>query len=37
VTVDPTAFRPGLLPTEHVDRRFTPETVAFWVPLPIPS
>ena len=30
---DPTSFRSALLPTEHFDRRFSPENVAFWVPL----
>lgn len=33
MTVDPTAFRSELLPTEHFDRRFRPESISFWVPL----
>ncbi len=33
MTVDATDFRSELLPTEHFDRRFRPESVAFWVPL----
>lgn len=33
MTVDPTAFRSEHLATEHFDRRFSSENVAFWVPL----
>lgn len=29
---DPTAFRSGLLPTSHFNRRFSGENLAFWVP-----
>lgn len=31
--VDPTAFRSEQLPVEHFDRRFSPENLAFWVPV----
>jgi ubiquinone/menaquinone biosynthesis C-methylase UbiE len=31
--VDPVAFRSDLLPTEHFDRRFSTENLAFWVPI----
>ena len=30
---DPLAFRSDLLPTEHFDRRFSEDNLAFWVPL----
>ena len=30
---DPAAFRSGHLPTDHFDRRFSADNVAFWVPL----
>jgi SAM-dependent methyltransferase len=30
---DPTAFRSGLLPVEHFDRRFSADNLEFWVPV----
>jgi ubiquinone/menaquinone biosynthesis C-methylase UbiE len=33
VSFDPVAFRSDRLPTEHFDRRFSEENLAFWVPL----
>jgi SAM-dependent methyltransferase len=29
---DPTAFRSGVLPTSHFDKRFSDENLSFWVP-----
>jgi ubiquinone/menaquinone biosynthesis C-methylase UbiE len=37
MSFDPAAFRSDRLPTEHFDRRFSEENLAFWVPLLLQS